>query len=243
MSPKLSVVVPFHNTEEYFRECLESLAGQTLRDLEVVLVDDGSTDNGAVIAKELCARDPRFRLVAREHEGPGPARNAGVRQAKGSTWRSPTPTTSWTARPTRDWSGRWSGRGPTSPPGTSSGWTRTRRGSRSCTKVSSRSRVRGRMCRPCRCSCGTVRRGTRSTGVTSGTAPAWNSPGFYEDPPVTARAHALARSVDVLSETVYYWRKRPGSITEDRYDWDNISQRMRSAQAVRDGLAATRPSF
>ncbi len=61
--------------------------------------------------------------------------------------------------------------------------------------------------------------------------------GFYEDPPVTARAHALAQSVDVLSQTVYYWRKRPGSITEDRYDWGNISQRMASARALREGLA------
>lgn len=83
MSPKLSVVVPFCNTEEFLRECLESLAGQTLRDLEVILVDDGSTDNGAVIAKEMCARDTRFRLVTRDNEGPGSARNAGVRQVRG----------------------------------------------------------------------------------------------------------------------------------------------------------------
>src|SRR5690242_9171032 len=83
MSPRLSVVVPFHNTEEFFQECLESLAAQTLRDLELILVDDGSTDNGAVLAKEMCARDARFRLVTRDREGPGAARNAGVRQARG----------------------------------------------------------------------------------------------------------------------------------------------------------------
>src|SRR5690606_21613348 len=61
--------------------------------------------------------------------------------------------------------------------------------------------------------------------------------GFYVNPPVTVRAHALARSVDVLKETVYHWRKRPGTATEDRYDRDGIAQRLRSARALRDALA------
>ncbi|WP_021594089.1 bifunctional glycosyltransferase/CDP-glycerol:glycerophosphate glycerophosphotransferase [Actinomadura welshii] len=244
MSPKLSVVVPFHNTEEYFRECLESLAGQTLRDLEVVLVDDGSTDNGAVIAKELCARDPRFRLVAREHEGPGPARNAGVRQAKGEYLAFADADDVVDREAYARLVGSLERTGSDLASGNVQRMDEDRtwqsvlhegvfEESRSRTHVSSMPLL--------------MRDRTPWNKVYR--RDFWNSsglefpPGFYEDPPVTARAHALARSVDVLSETVYYWRKRPGSITEDRYDWDNISQRMRSAQAVRDGLAGYAPQL
>ncbi|MEV5569346.1 CDP-glycerol glycerophosphotransferase family protein [Spirillospora sp. NPDC052269] len=63
MSPKLSVVVPFRNAEERLGACLTALAEQRLHDLEVVLVDAGSDDGGAVVAKEMARRDPRFRLV------------------------------------------------------------------------------------------------------------------------------------------------------------------------------------
>ncbi len=79
----LSVVVPFHDVERYFRACLESLAHQRVEDLEVVLVDDGSTDGSRAIAEEFCAGDPRFRVVGQDNQGPGPARNLGVLHARG----------------------------------------------------------------------------------------------------------------------------------------------------------------
>ncbi|TDB84382.1 glycosyltransferase [Actinomadura sp. KC216] len=242
MSPKLSVVVPFHNTEEFIQECLESLAGQTLRDLEVIMVDDGSVDNGAVIAKEMCARDSRFRLVTRDNEGPGPARNAGVRQAKGeylafadaddvvereayarlvgSLERTGSDMASGNVHrmdDDRDWQS-YLHDGVFSEPC-------------SRTHVSSKPEL--------------MRDRTPWNKVYR--REFWDRAGlefptgYYEDPPVTARAHALARSVDVLSETVYYWRKRPGSITEERYDWDNITQRLASARALRDEMADYAP--
>ncbi|MCW2942341.1 MAG: CDP-glycerol:poly(glycerophosphate)glycerophosph otransferase [Actinomycetia bacterium] len=62
---QLSVVVPFCDVEDQLAECLESIANQSLRDLEVLMVDCGSTDNGAVVAKTWTDRDPRFRLVQR----------------------------------------------------------------------------------------------------------------------------------------------------------------------------------
>ncbi|RAY15089.1 hypothetical protein DPM19_10165 [Actinomadura craniellae] len=83
MSPKLSVVVPLHNAEPRLARCLDALAAQTLDDLEVIVVDDGSTDDGAVLADAYVRRDPRFRLVRQDHRGPGPARNAGVLEATG----------------------------------------------------------------------------------------------------------------------------------------------------------------
>lgn len=77
MAPRLTVVVPLYNVEEYLGACLESLAGQTMADLEVVMVDDGSTDGSADVALEFSRRDPRFRLIRQKNEGLGAARNAG----------------------------------------------------------------------------------------------------------------------------------------------------------------------
>ncbi|MEV4064441.1 bifunctional glycosyltransferase/CDP-glycerol:glycerophosphate glycerophosphotransferase [Nonomuraea dietziae] len=83
MSAILSIVVPFCNVEHYLDECLESIATQTLSDIEVFLVDDGSTDNSAVIAKARVARDSRFQLIQQENRGPGLARNAGLDRVAG----------------------------------------------------------------------------------------------------------------------------------------------------------------
>ncbi|MFA1549077.1 bifunctional glycosyltransferase/CDP-glycerol:glycerophosphate glycerophosphotransferase [Actinomadura chokoriensis] len=242
MSPKLSVVVPFHNTEEYFRECLESLARQTLRDLEVVLVDDGSTDNSAVIAKEVCARDQRFRLFPREQEGPGPARNAGVRQARGKYLAFADADDIVELDAYARLVGSLDRTGSDMASGNVERMDADRKWQSPLHD--------GVFTEPC------SRTHVSSKPVLMRDRTPWNKVyrrgfwdkvglefprGFYEDPPVTARAHALARSVDVLSETVYYWRKRPGSITEERYDWDNLNQRMASARLLREGLADYAP--
>ncbi|SCD33701.1 MULTISPECIES: bifunctional glycosyltransferase/CDP-glycerol:glycerophosphate glycerophosphotransferase [unclassified Streptomyces] len=77
--PRLSVIVPFQDVETYLTECLESIARQTFRDFEVIMVDDGSTDTSTAIAQGFCADDPRFRLIRQESHGPGHARNTGLR--------------------------------------------------------------------------------------------------------------------------------------------------------------------
>ncbi|WP_405716193.1 bifunctional glycosyltransferase family 2 protein/CDP-glycerol:glycerophosphate glycerophosphotransferase [Streptomyces xanthophaeus] len=79
--PRLSVVVPFQDVEIYLAECLESIARQTFRDLEVIMVDDGSTDSSTAIATDFAQRDPRFRLLRQDAMGPGHARNVGIRAA------------------------------------------------------------------------------------------------------------------------------------------------------------------
>ncbi len=238
MSPKLTVVVPFCNTEEYLRECLESLAGQTLRDLEVIMVDDGSTDNGAVIAKEMCARDPRFRLVTRDNGGPGPARNAGVLQARGEYLAFADADDVVDRKAYARLVGSLERTGSDVAAGNVLRMDGDRKWqsplhdglfTESCAKTHVSAKpalMRDRM--PWN---KVYRRAFwERVGLEFPT-------GFYVNPPVTVRAHALARSVDVLKETVYHWRKRPGTATEERYDRDGIAQRLRSARALRDALA------
>ena len=80
---KLSVVIPVYNVAQYLRTCLDSALGQTLRDLEVVCVDDGSTDGSAAVLAEYAARDARIRVLTQTNAGQGAARNRGAAEARG----------------------------------------------------------------------------------------------------------------------------------------------------------------
>ena len=81
--PRISVVVPFFNVADLLGDCLRSIAAQTFGDFEVIMVDDGSTDASAEIAKAQAAADPRFTLLQVHDGGPGYARNRGVEKARG----------------------------------------------------------------------------------------------------------------------------------------------------------------
>src|SRR5262245_34222035 len=81
--PRISIVVPIYNVERYLDDCLLSLSAQTYGDLEVVMVDDGSTDGSAAIAAHHAERDPRLRLVRQANHGLGHARNTGAAAASG----------------------------------------------------------------------------------------------------------------------------------------------------------------
>ena len=81
--PLVSVVMPAWNAEATIVEALRSVAAQTYRDLEIIIVDDGSTDATAALAKEFCASDPRARTVRRSNGGPAAARNLGIAEARG----------------------------------------------------------------------------------------------------------------------------------------------------------------
>ncbi|MGD7705835.1 glycosyltransferase family 2 protein [Microlunatus sp. Y2014] len=76
--PTVSVVIPFRDVAPYLEDCLASVAGQTHQELEVCLVDDGSTDGSTAIARRWADTDPRFQLLEGPGEGVGPARNHGV---------------------------------------------------------------------------------------------------------------------------------------------------------------------
>lgn len=82
-TPVISVVVPVYNVEGYLREAVDSVLAQTHTELDVVLVDDGSTDGSGAIADEYAARDPRVRAVHTENRGLGAARNEGLRHVRG----------------------------------------------------------------------------------------------------------------------------------------------------------------
>src|SRR5690348_11786177 len=83
-SPRISVVVAFFNNADDLADCLDSIAAQSYPDLEVIMVDDGSTDHSAAIARAKAAADPRFILIQPpEHGGPGGARNRGIEHARG----------------------------------------------------------------------------------------------------------------------------------------------------------------
>ena len=84
MEVKISVIVPIYNTEKYLRKCLDSLVNQTLKDIEIILINDGSPDNSENIVSEYLERYPdKIVYRKKKNEGQGVARNLGIKMAKG----------------------------------------------------------------------------------------------------------------------------------------------------------------
>ena len=83
MAPKVSVIIPLYNAEKYFRECMRSVLSSTLKDIEIIVVNDGSTDNGPEIAKHFAEKDERIRMFSQENSGLSAARNMGMKEARG----------------------------------------------------------------------------------------------------------------------------------------------------------------
>lgn len=83
--PQVSVIIPVFNAEKYLRRCLDSVCGQTLADIEIICVDDASTDGSAAIIAEYAAEDPRVKAISfSENRGAAMARNAGIDAATGA---------------------------------------------------------------------------------------------------------------------------------------------------------------
>ena len=81
--PKISVIVPVYKVEPWIRECLDSLKNQTLKEIEIICVDDGSPDNCGAILEEYAANDDRFIIIHKENNGVQEARNDGLARATG----------------------------------------------------------------------------------------------------------------------------------------------------------------
>jgi CDP-glycerol glycerophosphotransferase len=244
---KLSVVVPFYNVEDYIEAALESLARQTLSDLEVVLVDDGSVDGSAIIAKSYVSRDPRFHLIQQANAGPGPSRNAGIRHATG------------------EYLAFFDGDDLLDPHAyhlltTSLEKTGSDIATGGCTKFGPSGRITSWLHEE------PFRRTTLRTHVSRFPVllqdrtttnkvfrrSFWDAhglefpAGLYEDPPVAIRAHVLASSVDVLQDVVYYWRVRDSgqlSTTQRSREMRNVEQRMASVGEVARLLAVNAPAL
>jgi CDP-glycerol glycerophosphotransferase len=232
--PRISVVVPIYNVEDYLSECLESIATQTFSDVEAILVDDGSTDGSRAIAEAFVARDPRFKLVSQPNAGLGAARNTGTDAATGeylafadSDDLLPRDAYERLVR-AADRTGsdfatgnvlRLSDRGTTQSSFLLPAFARTRL----------RTHVtRHRALLADRLAWNKLWR--RSF---------WDAHGYrfpegvlYEDTPVTIPAHFAARSVDVLADTVYLWRVREGSITSRRTELRTLQDRFAGVEGV-----------
>ncbi len=233
VSARVSVVVPVYNVAAYLDTCLESLAEQTFGDLEVVMVDDGSTDASAEIAERFAARDSRFRLVQQANAGLGAARNTGVRHASGEFLAF---VDSDDAVPRHAYEHLLEAL-EASGSAFASGNVR-RFTSLGTQKTSFQSKVFDR-----------TRLGTHITRYPALLADrtAWNKlfrrsfwdehelrfpvGVYYEDTPVTIPAHYLAKSVDAIEQTVYLWRMREGPDL-------SITQRRTEAKTLRDRFAA-----
>lgn len=83
MNPAVSIIVPVYNVAAYLPRCLDSLLSQTLADIEIIVVDDGSTDNSAEIVARYAQDDPRIIAIRQDNEGLSGARNTGLRIASG----------------------------------------------------------------------------------------------------------------------------------------------------------------
>ena len=80
---KVSVIVPVYNVEKYLRQCLDSLVNQTLTDIEIICINDGSTDGSLAILEDYASKDKRIRLISQENQGQGVARNKGIELSTG----------------------------------------------------------------------------------------------------------------------------------------------------------------
>jgi glycosyltransferase involved in cell wall biosynthesis len=83
MKPKISIVVPIYNVEKYLNRCLDSLLSQSIKDIEIIAVNDGSTDQSAEVLAEYAAKDKRVIVINKENDGVSFARNFGIKKAQG----------------------------------------------------------------------------------------------------------------------------------------------------------------
>lgn len=81
--PKLSIIVPVYNVDKYLERCIRSILNQTYENFEIILVNDGSTDNSGIICENYSKVDSRIRVIHKKNEGVSSARNIGVDNAKG----------------------------------------------------------------------------------------------------------------------------------------------------------------
>lgn len=81
--PKISIIIPIYNAEPYLKQCIDSILNQTLKDIEVICIDDGSTDNSFRILQQYEKNDPRIVIHKQPNRGAGAARNTGLAIAQG----------------------------------------------------------------------------------------------------------------------------------------------------------------
>ena len=81
--PKISIIIPVYNVQDYLAMCLDSVCYQSMKDIEIICVNDGSTDNSLAVLHAYKRRDKRIIIIDKENEGSGVARNTGLKIARG----------------------------------------------------------------------------------------------------------------------------------------------------------------
>ena len=245
--PRISVVVPFFDNGDVLGDCLHSIAAQTFTDLEVIMVDDGSTDNGPEIARKWAESDSRFLLVHSQNGGPGGARNRGVEHARGE----------YLAFVDGD---------DMLPAHAYEVLLHTLESSGSDFVSGAVNRVSTEGVRPSALHARAIKGRRIGTHVTK--TPAllydisvwnklfrrsfWDAHGLYypehmvwEDLQLMTQAHVLAKAVDVIPDYIYYWRERAVgalSITQNRTDIQNLRDRITALLAIDAFLRAHAPA-
>jgi glycosyltransferase involved in cell wall biosynthesis len=214
----ISVVVPVYNVQSYLADCLDSLLAQTRRELEIVVVDDGSTDSSRAIADEYAARDPRVRVVHTDNHGLGAARNEGLRHVSGEFLAfadsdDVVPRTAYGVM-----AGSLVDSGADFATGSIVRWARNAR-------IEERPELLGDVFAWNKL----YRRGFWASAQLS-----WPEGVRYEDQPTTTKAF-LAGRFDVLPDIVYHWRIRT--------DGSSITQQRASMKDLEDRLTTKRDSW
>ncbi|GAB2915202.1 glycosyltransferase family 2 protein [Nonomuraea fastidiosa] len=245
--PVLSVIVPFHNVEKYIGPCLDSITAQTLDDLEVICVDDGSGDEGAAAVEARMAQDPRIKLLSQDNHGVGHARNVGVRHATGT----------YLAFVDGD---------DTVPRDAFKRMVSSLETTGSDLACGNVMRLYRNLLIPSWAHRQAFAKPAKRTHITRHPLLVrdrmlwnkvyrrsfWDRLGLsfpermYEDQPVAMAAHVGAESVDVLARVVYHWRQRDeqnASITQRRLEPANLRDRLLSVTQTAELLARCAPGL
>lgn len=102
-SPLVSVIVPVYNTGKVAKKVISQLLKQSYENIEIVVIDDGSTDDSLVRLQEVASKDRRVKLVHQKNGGVSAARNAGIERARGSIWYSWTRMMRWSRGLSKRW--------------------------------------------------------------------------------------------------------------------------------------------
>ncbi|MEK5104453.1 CDP-glycerol glycerophosphotransferase family protein [Cytobacillus sp. FSL M8-0252] len=237
--PKLSVIVPIYNVEKYLAECIQSLLNQTLKDIEIILVNDGSKDESGKIADYYAENFENVTVYHKVNGGLGQARNYGMQFANGDYIAFVDSDDYLTEDAYQKLYNSISKTGSDIAIGNVVRFNSTKvYPSVLHQKVFTEDKVKAHI--------------SRDPELINDTT-AWNKifkkafwdnhqltfpeGMLYEDLPVTIPAHFLASSVDVISDVIYYWRARDNgdqSITQQRTDLKNLTDRLKAVKMVDD---------
>ena len=237
----VSVIVPIYNVEAYLGDCLDSIQSQTYRDLQVILVDDGSTDGSVAIAERYVGADDRFQLVRQANAGLSAARNTGVPYATGEFLAFVDSDDVLAAfayelmvRAARATDSDFVSGGVHRLRSHGHKWGYPHAEVFKATALKTHITQDNLLLRD------------RTIWNKLFKRTFWDAHDFtfpvgrlFEDAPVTIPAHALAKHVSLLEVPVYFWRVREGaqpSITQSDHDTRNIVDRFYSVELVRQAL-------